>query len=119
MTKIFWDATPPTSRQFVADPAQGSRHNRGAAVDLTLYSLATGKPVVTTGRYDEFSGRSYSNFVGGSDHQRWLREMLRSAMEAQGFVVYPEEWWHYDFGSWAEYPIGNASFEQLRMETAR
>lgn len=119
VTKMFWDATPPTSRQFVADPTQGSRHNRGAAVDLTLYSLATGKPVVTTGRYDEFSDRSYSNFVGGSDHQRWLREMLRSAMEAQGFAVYSEEWWHYDFGSWADYPIGNASFEQLRTETAR
>ena len=56
---------PPTSRQFVADPTQGSRHNRGAAVDLTLYSLTTGKPVVTTGRYDEFSDRSHSNFVRG------------------------------------------------------
>lgn len=113
VTKIFWDAMPPSSCQFTADPSQGSRHNRGAAVDLTLYSLATGKAVVTTGRYDEFSVRSYSNYVGGSDHQRWLREMLRSAMEAQGFDVYPEEWWHYDFASWRDYPIGNKSFEQL------
>ena len=39
VTKIFWDATPPDKHQFVADPAQGSRHNRGCAVDLTLYDL--------------------------------------------------------------------------------
>jgi CubicO group peptidase (beta-lactamase class C family)/D-alanyl-D-alanine dipeptidase len=114
ITKMFWDATPPDHHQFVADPSQGSRHNRGAAVDLTLYSLATGKPIVSTGRYDEFSDRSYSNYVGGTDRQRWLREKLRTAMESHGFQGYPTEWWHFDFGRWADYPIGNASFEQLR-----
>lgn len=114
VTRIFWDATPPSSRQFVADPSQGSRHNRGAAVDLTMYSLATGAPIVSTGRYDEFSDRSYSNYVGGSDHQRWVRDVLRDAMVKQGFSIYPEEWWHFDFDHWSEYPIGNRSFEQLR-----
>jgi CubicO group peptidase (beta-lactamase class C family)/D-alanyl-D-alanine dipeptidase len=114
VTKMFWDATPPANRQFVADPGQGSRHNRGAAVDLTLYSLKGGAPTVSTGRYDEFSDRSYSNYVGGSDHQRWIRDVLRSAMERHGFTVYPEEWWHFDFGGWSDYPIGDRSFEQLR-----
>ncbi len=113
VTKMFWDASPPSSRMFVADPSQGSRHNRGAAVDLTMFDLKTGKPVETTGRYDEFSTRSYSNFVGGTDHQRWLREVLRSAIEAQGFDVYPEEWWHFDYGDWRDYPIGNQTFEAL------
>lgn len=116
VTRIFWDATPPDRHQFVADPSQGSRHNRGAAVDLTLYALATGKAVEMTGRYDEFSDRSYSNYVGGTDHERWLREVLRAAMESNGFAVYPEEWWHFDFGAWADYPIGNATFEQLRRK---
>ena len=110
---MFWDASPPSSRMFVADPSQGSRHNRGAAVDLTMFELKTGKPIVTTGRYDEFSTRSYSNFVGGTDHQRWLREVLRSAIEAEGFDVYPEEWWHFDYGDWRDYPIGNQTFEEL------
>lgn len=118
VTKMFWDATPPANHQFVADPSQGSRHNRGSAVDLTLYRLDTGKPIVSTGRYDEFSGRSYSNFVGGSDHQRWIRDLLRRAMEAHNFTVYPEEWWHFDFDSWRDYPIGDKSFEQLRAEQA-
>ena len=75
--------------------------------------------MVTTGRYDEFSDRSYSNYIGGTDHQRWLREKLRTAMESHGFAVYPEEWWHFDFGPWAEYPIGNASFEQLKTGARR
>ncbi len=74
-----------------------SRHNRGSAVDLTLYDLATGKPGTMTGRYDEFSSRSFTNYVGGSDRQRWHRELLREAIEAQGFDVYPEEWWHFNF----------------------
>ena len=117
VTKMFWDATPARNRVFVADPSQGSRHNRGAAVDLTMFELKTGKPMVTTGRYDEFSSRSYSNYVGGSDEQRWLRELLRTAMERDGFAVYAQEWWHFDYGSWRDYPIGNASFQELSAES--
>ncbi|WP_419816590.1 serine hydrolase [Glacieibacterium sp.] len=115
VTKMFWDATPPANHVFVADPSQGSRHNRGAAVDLSMVDLATGRTVVTTGRYDEFSSRSYSNYVGGSDAQRWRREVLRKAMEQQGFTVYPQEWWHFDLVGWQAYPIGNASFEELQI----
>jgi D-alanyl-D-alanine dipeptidase len=113
VTKMFWDATPPANRIFVADPSQGSRHNRGAAVDLTMVDLRTGAPIVTTGRYDEFSSRSYSNYVGGSDEQRWLREVLRTAMERDGFTVYSQEWWHFDLVGWRDYPIGNQSFQDL------
>src|SRR4051794_12019358 len=42
VTKLFWDITPPEKREFVADPAKGSKHNRGCAVDLSLFALATG-----------------------------------------------------------------------------
>lgn len=113
VTKMFWDATPEANRAFVADPSKGSRHNRGAAVDLTLVDRKTGKPVVMTGRYDEFSSRSYSNHIGGTDEQRWLRDMLRDAMEAEGFTVYPEEWWHFDFNGWQSFPIGNQRFQDI------
>jgi len=116
VTKMFWDATPPQNHMFVADPSQGSRHNRGAAVDLTMFDLKTGAPMVTTGRYDEFSSRSYSNYVGGSDEQRWLREVLRTAMEGNGFSVYPQEWWHFDLNGWNAYPIGNRTFRQLSAQ---
>jgi D-alanyl-D-alanine dipeptidase len=73
VTWMFWEATPPEDHVFVADPAQGSRHNRGCAVDLTLYDLKTGKAVEMPGRYDEISTRSYADFVGGTTAQRALR----------------------------------------------
>jgi D-alanyl-D-alanine dipeptidase len=113
VTKMFWDATPPEDHVFVADPAQGSRHNRGCAVDLTLYDLKTGKAVEMPSRYDEMSTRSYADFVGGTTRQRTLRAILRTAMEAQGFTVYPQEWWHFDYQDWASYGIGTATFTQL------
>jgi len=116
VTKMFWDATPPDSRIFVADPAKGSRHNRGCAVDLSMYDLKTGKPVEMTGRYDEMSTRSYADFVGGTSRQRALRAILRTAMEAQGFTVLSEEWWHFDYKDWASYGIGTATFTELASE---
>ncbi|MGH7554724.1 MAG: serine hydrolase, partial [Longimicrobiales bacterium] len=71
VTKMFWDATPARFKHFVADPSQGSRHNRGAAVDLTLYDIATGQPMRMVGGYDEFSDRSYPEYAGGTNLQRW------------------------------------------------
>src|ERR1700722_85748 len=70
VTKIFWDATPPDKHQFVANPADGSRHNRGCAVDVSLYTLAIGREVPMTGVYDEMSERSYPNYAGGTPEQR-------------------------------------------------
>jgi D-alanyl-D-alanine dipeptidase/CubicO group peptidase (beta-lactamase class C family) len=113
VTKMFWEATPDHFRIFVADPAQGSRHNRGCAVDLTLYDRRTGKPVEMVGGYDEFSDRSYPDYVGGTSRQRWHRELLRRAMGEQGFTVYEAEWWHFDYKDWRKYPIGNLSFEEI------
>jgi serine beta-lactamase-like protein LACTB len=113
VTKTFWDATPPEFHHFVADPLLGSRHNRGCAVDLTLYDLQTGKAVAMVGGYDEFSDRSFADYLGGTSQERWHRDLLRRAMEAEGFDVYDAEWWHFDFRDWRQYPIGNATFEEL------
>jgi len=113
VTKMFWDATPAAQKDFVANPADGSRHNRGCAVDLTLYDLATGKPVPMVSGYDEFSKRAYPDYPGGTSLQRWDRALLRTAMELQGFTVYRYEWWHFDFKDWRHYPILNRTFEQL------
>lgn len=113
VTKMFWDATPEKQHIFVADPSKGSRHNRGCAVDLTLYELKTGKPIEMVGGYDEMSDRSYPQYQGGTSLQRWHRELLRHAMEAEGFTVYEAEWWHFDYKDWQRYPILNKSFEEL------
>jgi D-alanyl-D-alanine dipeptidase len=113
VTWMFWEATPADGRGFVADPARGSRHNRGAAVDLTLYDLATGRAVDMPSRYDEFSPRAWPDFIGGTTRQRWRRDLLRREMETQGFTVYPQEWWHFDYRDWQAYPIGNRTFTDL------
>ena len=114
VTKIFWDAVPESGRIFVADPSKGSKHNRGSAVDLTLYELATGKPVKMVGGYDEFSPRSFPYYPGGTSLERWHRRLLKRAMEAEGFTVFEFEWWHFDHRDWAKYPILNVPFEAIR-----
>ncbi len=114
VTKMFWEATPEKWHNFVADPSQGSRHNRGCAVDLTLYDLKTGKPIRMVGGYDEFSDRSYPDYFGGASRQRWHRDLLRRTMESESFTVYEAEWWHFDFKDWRNYPILNKRFEELK-----
>jgi D-alanyl-D-alanine dipeptidase len=116
VTWMFWEATPEHQREFVADPAGGSRHNRGAAVDIGLYDLATGEPVAMPSGYDEFSRRAHSAYPGGTARQRLLRDILRRAMEAEGFAVYAPEWWHFDHGAWRRYPVLNRTFAELRVE---
>ena len=129
VTRAFWDATPPASRIYVADPAKGSKHNRGCAVDLTLYELASGREVEMPGRYDEMSERSHATYAGGPARARELRDLLRDAMEREGFFVYPWEWWHFDYKDWLSYPVLDIPFEEVRpvagaavvvdLETAR
>src|SRR5262245_56162603 len=113
VTYMFWEATPAQWHHFVADPKAGSRHNRGCAVDLTLYDLKTGKPIEMVGGYDEFSDRSYPEYIGGTTVQRRHRDLLRRAMESEDFTVYEAEWWHFDYTDWRKYPILNKRFEDL------
>jgi D-alanyl-D-alanine dipeptidase len=112
VTRIFWDATPSDKHEFVADPSKGSRHNRGCAVDLTLYDLKTGREIEMTGVYDEMSERSYPTYRGGTAEQRAHRDLLRRAMEKEGFTVYETEWWHFDYKDWPRYAIQNTPFPE-------
>jgi D-alanyl-D-alanine dipeptidase len=113
VTKIFWDATPNDKKNFVANPATGSRHNRGCAVDLSLYDLKTGEEVKMPSGYDEMTKRAYADYPGGTTEERERRATLRRAMENEGFKVNPEEWWHFDYKDWKKYPILNMRFEDL------
>ena len=114
VTKMFWDATPEDKKIFVANPQNGSRHNRGCAVDLTLYELSTGNPVEMISGYDEFTERAFPFYYGGTTKQRWLRDLLRKNMESEGFSVYEYEWWHFDYKDWEKYGIGNLKFEDIK-----
>jgi zinc D-Ala-D-Ala dipeptidase len=113
VTKLFWDITPEDKKEFVADPARGSRHNRGCAVDLTLYDLKTGRQVSMPSAYDDFTERAHVNYAGGTDEQRRHRSILRAAMESAGFTIYEPEWWHFDYKDWRRYPILNIGFSEI------
>lgn len=113
VTKMFWDATPVEQHVFVADPEKGSRHNRGCALDVSLYDLATGAPIEMVSGYDEFSERAYPDYPGGTALQHWHANLLRRALEDAGFTVFAWEWWHFDFNGWERYPIGVKDFENL------
>ncbi|MFH1176568.1 MAG: M15 family metallopeptidase [Acidobacteriota bacterium] len=111
VTKLFWDITPPDKRVFVADPATGSVHNRGCAVDVGLFDLRTGRQVEMPSAYDEMTDRSFVTYPGGTAEQRAHRDLLRKAMERDAyFFVYPEEWWHYNFKGLRNYAIQDIPF---------
>jgi D-alanyl-D-alanine dipeptidase len=110
---MFWEATPAHQREFVANPANGSRHNRGAAVDLSLYDIVSGEPIEMSSSYDEFSHRSYADYPGDTARQRWHRDLLRQVMEAKGFTVNSDEWWHFDYRDWSKYGIQNVVIDEI------
>ncbi|MEW6279850.1 MAG: M15 family metallopeptidase [Candidatus Eremiobacterota bacterium] len=114
VTRLMWDRSPPEWRGvYVADPARGSRHNRGCAVDCSLFDLESGSPVDMPSGYDEFSPRAHADYAGAPPEQRRMRDLLRREMEKQGFTVLPEEWWHFDYQGWRAYPVLDVDFARL------
>jgi zinc D-Ala-D-Ala dipeptidase len=112
ITKLFWEVVSEDQKKFVADPAKGSKHNRGCAVDLSIYDIKTGKLVPMPSGYDEFSERASPDYKGGTEEERANREKLRRLMEAEGFTVNPNEWWHFDYNGWEQYAIYDISFDE-------
>jgi D-alanyl-D-alanine dipeptidase len=113
VTKVFWDSVSGEKRLFVADPAVGSRHNRGCTVDLSLFHLETGLEIKMPSEFDEMNEKAYPDYMGGTAESRMLRDYLRQAMEAEGFTVHPREWWHFDCNGWQEYPIMDIPFSAI------
>ncbi len=115
VTQALWDAATPEERRigFVADPAKGSKHNRGCAVDVSLYDLATGRAVAMPSGYDEFTERAYPAYAGGTSLARRNRDILRRAMEAEGYAVSGQEWWHFDYQDWRSYRVLDVGFDAL------
>lgn len=114
VTKLFYDITSKENKKFVADPKEGSRHNRGCAIDVSLYDLVTKKEIPMTGLYDEMTERSYVDYTGGTDEQRRTRDLLILKMKEEGFDVYKFEWWHFDYKDWKQYRIGNIPFSEIK-----
>lgn len=108
--KKFWALVP--DERYVADPAKGSRHNRGAAVDLTLVA-ADGNELPMPTDFDDFTVKASRGYSDLPEEARRNRVMLQSAMEKNGFVGLPTEWWHFDFKGWEKHPVLDIPLAQL------
>jgi zinc D-Ala-D-Ala dipeptidase len=113
VTKQLWDATEPAKRDYVANPKRGSRHNRGCAIDLTLCRLSDGAQLPMPSAFDDFSERAHRNYMGGTAEETANRATLEKAMVDQGFIGMSNEWWHFDYKDWAQYPVLDIAFEEL------
>lgn len=113
ITKLFWDTVKEEHRKFVANPATGSKHNRGCAIDLAIYDLKTGEHLDMPSGYDEFTERASPDYKGGTEIQNKNRDLLRGLMEAEGFTVNSNEWWHYDYKTWQDYGIYDIPFSVI------
>jgi len=113
VTEAMWE--PIKNPDYVADPAKGSRHNRGAAVDLTLVDLATGKELVMPTPYDDFTSRASHAFTDLPPDALANRALLREVMTNHGFDPLPSEWWHYDFRGWEAYELMDVSLSELQL----
>jgi len=102
-----------SDKNFVANPAKGSKHNRGCAVDLTLINLKTGKELVMPTPYDSFSAAAAAKYDNVSPEARKNRDFLIAIMAKYQMNVLENEWWHYDFLGWRSYDLMDIPFEKL------
>jgi D-alanyl-D-alanine dipeptidase len=102
-----------SDKSFVANPKDGSRHNRGCAIDLTLIDLRTGKELEMPTSYDSFAAEAASDFNNLPANIIHNRKLLRDTMEKHGFRVLNNEWWHFDFIGWKNYELMDIAFEDL------
>ena len=124
VTKLFWDEIDPAKRKFVADPKTGSIHNRGCAVDLTLYDFQpeagppsaekSGKEIKMPSEYDTFSEAAYPSYTGGTPEERSRRDFLTKVMENHHFKVHSNEWWHFNHRDCDRYEILNSPLEEIK-----
>ena len=111
VTVAMWE--PIRNPDYVADPAKGSRHNRGAAVDLTLIDLTTGRELAMPTPYDDFTPRAAHAFEDLPEDVKANRALLRDVMTRHGFDPLPSEWWHYDFEGWERFELLDVALEDL------
>jgi D-alanyl-D-alanine dipeptidase len=113
VTKLFWEVVRLDQRKFVANPEKGSKHNRGCAVDLSIYDLKSGELLPMPSDFDEFTERASPDYAGGTEIETANRNLLRKLMEAEDFIVNPNEWWHFDHKDWEKYKIYDVAFSEI------
>jgi len=112
VTQKFWELIH--DERYVANPAKGSGHNRGIAIDLTLIDLKTEEELNMPTKFDDFSEKAHHGFQQLSPMQIKNREILKSTMEKHGFLKFQTEWWHYSWPNKNEYDVLDLSFSKLK-----
>ncbi len=107
----FYQVYPDTN--FVANPKYGSRHNRGCAVDVSLVNLKSGNEIPMPTEFDDFSDKASPNNMNLPEEVIKNRTFLFSIMAHFGFTHNPNEWWHFDYLGWNNYPLMDLPFEVL------
>lgn len=110
VTQIFWDLIGDI--RYVADPKIGSKHNRGAAVDVTLVD-SVGNELAMPTPVDEMSLRAHRDYDNLPKNVIANRELLEEVMAEGGFTGLATEWWHYDDQEWSKYPIEDICLSKL------
>ncbi len=108
--KQMWQVLPDD--RYVANPAEGSRHNRGAAVDVTLVD-PNGKELEMPTAYDDFTSQAHRDDTTASPQSRRHSQLLTTAMTKYGFIPLATEWWHFDGAGWQDFPITDVSLQAI------
>lgn len=103
-----------SDKNFVANPKEGSRHNRGCAIDLTIIHLKTGKELKMPTPYDSFAAAASPSFMDLPAHVIKNRDLLINVMQRNGFWVLDNEWWHFDFKGWKSFELMDIGFEEIK-----
>lgn len=113
VTKKMWKVVHDD--RYTANPKNGSGHNRGAAVDVTLINLSTGKELAMPTAFDDFTERAHHNYMNLPKEVIENRKLLKDTMEKFGFVSLSTEWWHYSLPNAASrFALLDISFDQLK-----
>lgn len=116
VTKVFYDHASDVQKDFLANPDKGSVHNRGCAIDCTLFDRKTGAEIRMPSAFDEMNEKAFSNYSGGDAESRAWRDLLIGAMAEEGFKVITREWWHFNHAEAPNYPVLDLTFEELIAE---
>jgi D-alanyl-D-alanine dipeptidase len=112
-TRLMWELV--RDERYVADPAKGSGHNRGLAVDLTLVDLRSGRELDMGTAFDNFTDTAHADFTHLPAAVLANRQLLRRVMEAKGFTVLPTEWWHFYWPNDRNYDVLDLNFKSLEQ----
>ena len=115
--RALWAASP--SPGFVSIPSRGSRHNRGAAVDVTLVDFPSKQELAMPTPYDEFSVRANAHYSGLPENVMRNRTLLQRAMTKRGFQILRTEWWHFDAVDWRDYPLADIPLSELARTSGK